>query len=185
MSNKTLLVGAAAALLLGGTCANAATLVGQTVSVNLTAGGIDYGTQNVLVGAGDDGNYFGNTLFDLNGGVNGDEFVYTSIGGYCGIGCFGNAVWTLSNLNFGQPLTGFTILQQDIGPISIDSLTATSVSFHYNDSNIHPGVNVIGQFVTASAVPEPATWAMMLVGFGIIGFAARRRQSVKTTVAYA
>jgi hypothetical protein len=31
------------------------------------------------------------------------------------------------------------------------------------------------------AVPEPATWAMMLAGFGLLGFAARRR----TAVAYA
>jgi len=37
----------------------------------------------------------------------------------------------------------------------------------------------------ASAVPEPTTWAMMLAGFGAIGFAARRRSSMKTTVAYA
>jgi hypothetical protein len=36
-----------------------------------------------------------------------------------------------------------------------------------------------------AAVPEPATWAMMLLGFGMIGFAARRRSNVKTTVSYA
>ena len=36
------------------------------------------------------------------------------------------------------------------------------------------------------AVPEPATWAMMLVGFGATGFAMRRRKSKDTTtVAYA
>lgn len=35
------------------------------------------------------------------------------------------------------------------------------------------------------AVPEPATWAMMLLGFGAIGFAMRRRPKVQTTVAYA
>ncbi|WP_419814327.1 PEPxxWA-CTERM sorting domain-containing protein [Glacieibacterium sp.] len=29
--------------------------------------------------------------------------------------------------------------------------------------------------VSVTAVPEPATWAMMLAGFGLIGFAARRR----------
>ena len=28
-----------------------------------------------------------------------------------------------------------------------------------------------------AAVPEPATWAMMLVGFGAVGFGMRRRQS--------
>lgn len=38
----------------------------------------------------------------------------------------------------------------------------------------------------AAAVPEPATWAMMLVGVGMMGFAMRRRQkNVTTTVAYA
>ena len=37
----------------------------------------------------------------------------------------------------------------------------------------------------AAAVPETATWAMMLAGFGMVGFAMRRRSSVKTTVAYA
>lgn len=35
------------------------------------------------------------------------------------------------------------------------------------------------------AVPEPATWAMMLAGFGMIGFAARKRSAVKTTVSFA
>lgn len=39
--------------------------------------------------------------------------------------------------------------------------------------------------VTA-AVPEPATWAMMLVGFGGIGFAMRRRSGkVRTRIAHA
>lgn len=34
-----------------------------------------------------------------------------------------------------------------------------------------------------AAIPEPATWAMMLVGMGMIGFAARRRQNVSVTFA--
>jgi hypothetical protein len=37
------------------------------------------------------------------------------------------------------------------------------------------------------AVPEPATWAMMILGMGAVGFAMRRRQkgNVTTTVSYA
>jgi len=35
----------------------------------------------------------------------------------------------------------------------------------------------------APAVPEPATWAMMLVGFGTVGFALRRRKA-RTAVSF-
>lgn len=35
------------------------------------------------------------------------------------------------------------------------------------------------------AVPEPATWAMMMLGFGTVGATLRRRAKVKTTVSYA
>lgn len=43
-----------------------------------------------------------------------------------------------------------------------------------------------GQFLTAvSAVPEPSTWAMMLVGFAATGFAMRRRRSKNALVAMA
>lgn len=34
--------------------------------------------------------------------------------------------------------------------------------------------------VTVAAVPEPATWAMMLVGFGAMGYTMRRRKKIKT-----
>ena len=42
-------------------------------------------------------------------------------------------------------------------------------------------------FETAAtgAVPEPATWAMTILGMGAVGFAMRRRQKVATRVAYA
>ena len=55
-------------------------------------------------------------------------------------------------------------------------------------SAAHPGYSLLfSEFAgnAAPAVPEPATWAMMLAGFGMIGFAARRRQSVNTSVRFA
>jgi hypothetical protein len=45
------------------------------------------------------------------------------------------------------------------------------------------GLQTIG---TVAAVPEPASWAMMIGGFGLIGGAMRRRKSqIATTVRYA
>ncbi|MEP6869816.1 MAG: PEPxxWA-CTERM sorting domain-containing protein [Novosphingobium sp.] len=70
--------------------------------------------------------------------------------------------------------------------------TPTTIYSYYNPGNARwiqggfaTSFQVFGdQIVTAT--PEPSTWAMMLVGFGIVGYAARRRrQSVKTTVTYA
>jgi hypothetical protein len=36
-----------------------------------------------------------------------------------------------------------------------------------------------------NAVPEPASWAMMIAGFGVAGAAMRRKAKVRTTVSYA
>jgi hypothetical protein len=48
----------------------------------------------------------------------------------------------------------------------------------YSRQNSTPSI------LTVSAVPEPATWAMMLVGFGMVGAVARRRKAaVKVTFA--
>ncbi len=38
------------------------------------------------------------------------------------------------------------------------------------------GVESASQVPTTPGIPEPATWAMMLGGFGLVGFAARRRR---------
>ncbi|MGQ5702152.1 PEPxxWA-CTERM sorting domain-containing protein [Sandaracinobacteroides sp. A072] len=37
--------------------------------------------------------------------------------------------------------------------------------------------------VSGGAVPEPATWAMLIAGFGLVGFAARRRRTMSVTTA--
>lgn len=34
-------------------------------------------------------------------------------------------------------------------------------------------------------VPEPATWLMMILGFGVVGFATRRQTSTRAAAAYA
>ena len=44
---------------------------------------------------------------------------------------------------------------------------------------------VLTATVGAGAVPEPATWALMIVGFGATGGALRRRAKVRTNVSFA
>lgn len=56
--------------------------------------------------------------------------------------------------------------------ISIDGTGAASNSL-YNGN------------LSATAVPEPATWAMMLAGFGLIGFAMRRQRQSHPKVRFA
>ena len=55
--------------------------------------------------------------------------------------------------------------------------------------NVHPneaGYAVIAnQLAAASVVPEPSSWALMLVGFGAIGCAMRRRAGTRTVVRFA
>ncbi len=159
--------------------ASAATLLGDTVTINVTATN-PLVTHSRVVGAGNDGDYFGSIFFDFNGGVNGDLFTVSSFGAFGGIGSSDpthTVIWTLTGLDFGTPLIGFDILQSP-NPVTIDSLTATSVTFEYNENSFGPGTFFQGQFITeVAAVPEPSTWAMMILGFAGVSFMAYRRKS--------
>jgi hypothetical protein len=55
--------------------------------------------------------------------------------------------------------------------------------FGLNDGKKYGGV-VDAKFKLVTApVPEPATWAMMIAGFGLVGAAMRRRQTMTVTYA--
>lgn len=41
----------------------------------------------------------------------------------------------------------------------------------------------VDNVVFSSAVPEPATWAMMLMGFGAVGYSMRRRNAARISYA--
>jgi hypothetical protein len=41
--------------------------------------------------------------------------------------------------------------------------------------------DVLARFTPAAAVPEPSTWAMMLLGFGAVGFTLRRSRQTALT----
>ena len=67
------------------------------------------------------------------------------------------------NLN---PLVRFNLSGAHVASVAGLRLSSTSNAFETDN-------------FTINAVPEPATWAMMLVGFGAVGFGMRRRRKFK------
>ena len=49
---------------------------------------------------------------------------------------------------------------------------ATGIAYEIDDI-----AGILASNDNPSAVPEPATWALTIIGFGIIGVGARRRRS--------
>ena len=56
------------------------------------------------------------------------------------------------------------------------TLGASQYTLAINGNNSGAG-SLGGSITIRQAVPEPATWAMMLLGFGAVGFAMRRRRA--------
>jgi hypothetical protein len=84
----------------------------------------------------------------------------------------------------GTPLTLGSIFNLGLNLAS----TPASLSIQFNRT----GASAFSSALTLSvppvggnAVPETATWAMMISGFGLIGGAMRRQRKVKTTVRFA
>jgi hypothetical protein len=62
---------------------------------------------------------------------------------------------------FGDDITGF-------------SLTSSRNSFEIDDFAVRGGINPL----TGGAIPEPAVWAMMILGFGGVGAMLRRKRAL-------
>lgn len=63
------------------------------------------------------------------------------------------------------------------------SFSAGSDSTYALAARGNGGVGI--RLVSLAAVPEPATWAMMIVGFGAVGASLRRRRAMDARVRYA
>ena len=89
---------------------------------------------------------------------------------------------TNGELRFG----GYTVGSYDTFTTTFASVAGSSYTLSYdlNTSGTPNGLRVTTAAV-AGAVPEPATWALMILGMGAVGFAMRRRKNVTMTVRFA
>ena len=123
--------------------------------------------------------YFSINLYRLNSGAGpGSPLTVTStITAYSGLNGTGSALGSVTGSIVGGINFGYTTLE-------LTNL-AGARSFTLQGANGLPNYDDITATLApaASAVPEPATWAMMLIGVGAVGFAARRRARVRTAAA--
>ena len=61
--------------------------------------------------------------------------------------------------------------------------TYTTAGLQNGNNQGLPGLSHLAFFGNAGAVPEPASWAMMIGGFGLVGGAMRRRGAAKPALA--
>ena len=115
--------------------------------------------------------------------LSGDQIFFNSIFGTFG-GTAGNADISfgtnlVSALQIQSPTLGFTQLT---GPALFGGSPANPI-FNIGTFNLSGGflsgasTLTISRAAVVSGVPEPGTWAMMLLGFGAIGFSVSRRRS--------
>ena len=66
-----------------------------------------------------------------------------------------------------------------IGSVTLGGLNLTgdhhTIQFFQNTTFVWTFVSEV-TFDGTAGIPEPATWAMMIAGFGLVGAAARRRR---------
>lgn len=108
----------------------------------------------------------GSSMFvALDATVNGGVFHFTSIN-YIGMS---NGVWNNISANEVFASNGLTL--------GLSTGGLDYVLYGVNNSTIARGTITIGPATLhVAAVPEPSTWAMMLLGFAGVGFVAYRRR---------
>ena len=111
------------------------------------------------------------------------SFFYININGFAGLefGAFNDASY-FSGQN--DALLGYQATTS-FATVPIAYFDGINATFNTDRGSVTITSATDGTFGAAlGAVPEPATWSLMIAGFGLVGFAMRKRTPAKMTVTY-
>ncbi|TPE62428.1 choice-of-anchor A family protein [Sandaracinobacter neustonicus] len=158
----------------------------QGAIFNAALGGNDYALFNI--NASQLGNEINFNLLDFSAGdativinVGGTNITWLSnpVGNYNG-SLNQSIIWNFyeaTNIDFQRMVHG-SILAPFAQIANNTALEGTVVAKSFNmNGEVHLGTDD-GNLGFGDVVPEPATWAMMIAGFGLVGAAARRRRRI-------
>ncbi|GGD98290.1 hypothetical protein GCM10011529_00410 [Polymorphobacter glacialis] len=165
---------ATAALALVATPAAAATLLGQTVGIqyifpNTTTVYSDLGTNLV----GTDGPTDGIGYFDLSFSDTSITADFKSEATWSGADFNGFRVYDVNDAI--TAITSVSLLSTNMVGLDLSRITFDANNIYVNWNGLAFNNDTIVTLGVNAAVPEPATWAMMIAGFGLVGAAMRRK----------
>ena len=111
----------------------------------------------------------------------GDQVLFNNVsgifGGVAGLASISFGTYLAADLNIGGTALGFTQLSGS-GPDLFTGNPGDPIFTlgSFNLANPFLGQNDVLTISTVAAVPEPSTWAMMVLGFAGVGFMAYRRK---------
>lgn len=158
-------------------------------------GGRTYATNaaGVVQDAGAFGIPTGGSIFDFFNGFTAGSLIAT-LNGTNSVQVFTTSVANGAGSNTPPTALTYTGSLASLFSLSSQQLVGATLNFRVDDSGyddndgsffIEAATFAPATNVQPAAVPEPATWAMMLIGFGAIGSTLRRRKRVTTHIRYA
>jgi PEP-CTERM motif len=118
--------------------------------------------------------FFDKTTFGTADGVQSVGFDSPFNGGFDALVTFGDNSAQLFALTVGNTNSFFGLTSDKL---------IKSIAFGPGGQRTNSVSFVLDNLTIGNAVPEPATWAMMILGLGMVGAAARRRRQIRVVSA--